>query len=155
MMRSTPSSTEVTGVAALLYDPWADLDDQPDLTLHWRHQRPCGQYHHHDRTITLRRGLTSAQARSTLAHELVHAERGDVGLSDKPLDARQELVVEREAARRLITLTALADAVRWSCHPGEVAELLHVDRGTLRSRLAWLTDDERLVLDAAAEQHAA
>ncbi|WP_092808103.1 ImmA/IrrE family metallo-endopeptidase [Klenkia marina] len=142
-------------MTALQYDPWADLAGRADLTLSWRHQKPCGQYFHHDRVIALRRGLTGAQARSTLAHELVHAERGDVGLSDAALDARQELIVQREAARRLIPLAALADAVRWTCHPAEAAELLHVDRGTLRTRLAMLTEAEKLVLDAAAGEHEA
>lgn len=137
------------------YDPWAQLAALPDIRLYWRHQRPCGAYHHHDRAIFLRHGLTEAQSRSTLAHELVHAERGDVELSEAALNARQELVVEREAARRLISLQALADAVRWTCHPGEVAEVLSVDVGTLRARLQHLTDDERAVLDAASEQHAA
>jgi len=137
------------------YDPWADLASRPDIRLLWRHQRPCGLYHHHEREISLRHGLTDAEGRSTLAHELVHAERGDVGLSEAALNARQELLVEREAARRLISLQELADAVRWTCHPGEVADLLRVDLGTLRARLECLTDDERLALDRASEQHAA
>lgn len=137
------------------YDPWQDLAGRPDLTLRWRHQRQCGLYRHHDRSILLRHGLTGAQARCTLAHELVHAERGDVQLSERALNARQELVVEREAARRLISLQALADAVRWSCRPEEVSEVLHVDVGTLRARLAALTDQEREALDAASAEHAA
>lgn len=137
------------------YDPWAHLAAQVDITLHWRHQRPCGLYRHQTRTIALRRGLTQAQARCTLAHELIHAERGDVALTESALNARQELIVEREAARRLISLEALADAVRWSCHPADVAEVLHVDAGTLRARLAGLTEAERRVLDEASEQHAA
>jgi hypothetical protein len=140
-------------VDALLYDPWADLADRPDLTLAWRHQRPCGLYYHHERLIALRRGLSVGQARATLAHELVHAERGDVGLADEVLDARQELIVSREAARRLIPLAALADAVRLTCHPSEVADMLHVDRGTLRTRVEMLTEDEKLVLDAASAEH--
>ena len=137
------------------YDPWAALDDLPDVTVRWRHQHPCGLYHHFDRTISLRIGLTDAQERCTLAHELVHAERGDCGLSEVALNARQELIVEREAARRLISLPALTEAVRWSCHPGELAELLHVDLGTLRARLRSLTDAERLALDEASAEHAA
>lgn len=136
------------------YDPWAHLSAQDDIRLYWRHQKPCGQYHHPDRSIFLRHGLNHAQGRSTLAHELVHAERGDVSLSEAALNARQELIVEREAARRLISLQALADAVRWSCHPAEVAEALAVDLGTLQTRLAWLTEDERALLDQASERHA-
>jgi len=137
------------------YDPWHALDDLPEVTVLWRHQKPCGLYYHHERMISLRVGLTAAQERCTLTHELVHAERGDFGVPEATLDARQELLVEREAARRLISLQALAEAVAWSCHPGEIAEALHVDLGTLRARLEALTDDERRVLDGASTEHAA
>lgn len=137
------------------YDPWAELAAQPDIRLFWRHQKPCGLYHHDVREIHLRQGLTEAQGRSTLAHELIHAERGDVSLSEPALDARQELLVEREAARRLISVQALADAVRWTCHPGEVADVLRVDLLTLQTRFEGLTDEERAVLDDASGEHAA
>lgn len=50
---------------------------------------------------------------------------------------------------------ALADAVRWTCHPGEVADVLRVDLVTLHARLESLTDDERAVLDEASGEHAA
>ena len=36
-----------------------------------------GRYDHASRTITLREGMRTRQERSVLAHELVHAVRGD------------------------------------------------------------------------------
>jgi len=36
-----------------------------------------GRYDHASRTITLREGMRTRQERSVLAHELVHATRGD------------------------------------------------------------------------------
>ena len=100
------------------------------------------------RTLWLDAGLTPAERRSTLAHELVHAERGDVPCGDDVLDARQELWVEREAARRLVRWEALVEAARWSegGDVREVADLLGVDVETVRVRLADLSPQERHAL---------
>lgn len=137
------------------YDPWADLTDRPHLTLLYRAQRPCGLYDHHTKTITLRDGMTGAQRRCTLAHELVHEERGDVALSEVVLNARQEQIVERISARRLIALSDLLDALRWTSHLGEAAEELYVDLTTLRARIADLTELERAALDQLIQDRAA
>lgn len=51
--------------------------------------------------ILLRDGMTTAQRVSTLAHEVVHARRGDVG----PQDDRTEALIDEEAAG-LVVLTA-------------------------------------------------
>src|SRR6478735_535230 len=83
-----------------------------------------GLWDERTRTIWLDAGLSSAERRCTLVHELVHAERGDVPCGHPLLDRRQERRVEREAARRLVALEALADAVRWSRDEHEVAALL-------------------------------
>jgi hypothetical protein len=99
------------------------------------------------RTLWLDSGLTPAERRSTLAHELVHAERGDVPCGDPVLDARQERRVEHEAARRLLPVAVLADALRWSDRPSEVAALLDVDPSMLAARLESLSPREALVLD--------
>lgn len=95
------------------------------------------------RTIWLDSRLTFAERRCTLVHELVHAERGDIPCVDAVLDLRQERRVEREAARRLVNLEDLADAVRWSNDQAEVADALEVDLATLQARLAALSDTER------------
>lgn len=94
--------------------------------------------------IVLRAGTSAAQRRCTLAHELVHLERGvhDCG----PWAAREELLVHREVARRLISPVALAAAVRALGAADDVAALAHaldVDTQTLRLRVALLTPAER------------
>lgn len=109
-----------------------------------------GYYDSASHTIWLHRGLTQAEMRCTLAHEIVHAERHDQPCEDRALDVRQEASVEREAARRLIGLADLADALRWTGSESEAAELLHVDLHMLRARLASLHPAEAGYLRAVA-----
>lgn len=100
------------------------------------------------RRILLHPGLTAVEARCVLAHEIVHAERGP---SPEWARSKEERIADAEAARRLIPLDDLADALVWSHHPGELAELLGVDRPALLARLEGLTDPERgLILDRLA-----
>lgn len=100
------------------------------------------------RTVWLHDDLTSAERRSTLVHELVHAERGDVPCGDDALDARQEARVEREAARRLLPIDVLADVVTWAVDPHEAAAELDVDVDVLTARLSSLTRAEQELLSA-------
>ncbi len=89
------------------------------------------------RRIWLARGLTQAERRCTLTHELVHRERGPV--PDDPVAAeREEQIVDEIASRRLITLPALTDGLRWSRQPRELADHLWVDEPTLQTRMGTL-----------------
>jgi hypothetical protein len=89
------------------------------------------------RRIWLARGLTQAERRCTLTHELVHRERGP--LPTDPTGAmREERAVDEIASRRLITIDALTDGLRWSRQPRELAEHLWVDEPTLQTRMATL-----------------
>ena len=108
-----------------------------------------GLWHESTNTVWLDVGLTAAERRCTLAHELVHAERGDVPCGDAVLDVRQEHRVEREAARRLVSWPALLEVSRWARTPVEAAEALDVDLPTLRARIAGLTPREHEVLRRA------
>lgn len=81
-----------------------------------------------------------------LTHELVHLERGPAPEWAWP---REELVVEEIAARRLIGLDDLADAIVW--HDGhahdDMAEDLWVDRAILVARIRALDTDERAYIE--------
>lgn len=94
------------------------------------------------RTIWLHRDLTPAQRRCTLAHEVIHAARGDEKCADHVLTARQERLVDEIAARLLIPLDALADALATDPHEPALCEALHVDVPTLAARLRYLTAEE-------------
>jgi gp43 len=57
------------------------------------------------------------EERCTLTHKLVHAEHGPF---PRWLTAREEAAVNAEAARRLILLDALGEALAWSLYPAVV-----------------------------------
>ena len=96
--------------------------------------------------VTIDPRTPPAVQRCTLAHEIVHIERGPS--PGRPFDAAEELAVEKATARRLIDVRDLGEALAESepgaiCH---VAELLHVDPDTLAVRLAHLHPAERAYL---------
>ena len=96
--------------------------------------------------------LNRQQRRSVLAHELVHVERGT-----EHVDDREELLVDSIAARRLVTLLDLRDALRWTQGrvDGETADWCWVDLRTIEARIGALTDDERALLDELLDEWAA
>ena len=127
------------------YNPWRDLrDNWPDVTVVIVPMpgRLLGfvQYP----VIALRAGTTSAQRRCTLAHELIHLERGidDCG----PWEDREERLVHEEVARRLITTDQPVRAVRdlGGTHDNAaLAAALDVDTETLHVRLSLVSPHER------------
>ena len=126
------------------YDPWHDLAvhwPEVDVVIEPMSGRLLGVLRYP--MIALRAGTSAAQRRCTLAHEIVHLERGvgDCG----PWSGREELLVHREVARRLIPLADLAAAVRelgGSAVLPELAQALDVDLETARLRLEMLTSAE-------------
>lgn len=124
-----------------MYHPWRHLRDLAHVRLEWRHDtHDLGCTHFRADLITMSTQQTQAERRCTIAHELVHLERGPV---PPHLEAREEEVVEREAARRLIDLHDLGEALAWSPYPCEVADELWVDEAMLEARLAGLHPSER------------
>jgi hypothetical protein len=132
------------------YNPWRDLrENWPAITVVIEPMagRLLGELRYP--LIALRAGTSAAQRRCTLAHELIHLERGvaDCG----PWAAREELLVHSEAARRLITADQLATAMAelsGDVDHAALAQLLDVDRQTLRLRLDLMSDSERTRLRA-------
>lgn len=126
------------------YDPWHDLAvnwPDVDVVIEPMGGRLLGVLRYP--VIALRAGTSAAQRRCTLAHEIVHLERGvgDCG----PWAGREELLVQREVARRLIPVADLAAAVRQlggSAVLGELAHALDVDHETARLRLDMLSSAE-------------
>jgi hypothetical protein len=137
-------------LSACEYDPWVDvrfnwpqvlvvIEEMPDDLL--------GEVRDGGRLIALRAGTSGAQRRCTLAHEIVHLERGILDCG--PWLQREELQVHSCAARRLIPLRSLIAAVRDLGAPddqGALAQLLDVDSETLRLRLQQITSRERRLL---------
>jgi hypothetical protein len=130
------------------YDPWRDVaENWPAVKVITEPMRGrlLGRLRYP--VIALRAGTSAAQRRCTLAHELVHLERGG-GVCD-PWTQREELLVHAEAARRLIGIDALASAIRELGGDHDVAalaRLLDVDTETARLRLTLLTGAEDATL---------
>lgn len=129
-----------------MYHPWRHLRELTHVTLHWRERLPNGDFgctHFRSQIIEMARCQTQAERRCTIAHELVHLERGPVASCH--VDA-EERAVEREAARRLIEIRELGEALAWSTDMATVAEELWVDEPMLQARLDSLHPAERAYL---------
>ncbi|WP_157226766.1 ImmA/IrrE family metallo-endopeptidase [Gordonia soli] len=94
--------------------------------------------------IQIRAGLSQRERRAAVAHEIVHYERGDDGVACSRWHLQKlERQVHLEAARRLITIEDLADAVIGEPDYPCMAQKLWVDDYTFRLRLAYVSDEER------------
>lgn len=134
-----------------LYHPWRRLRELVEVTLHWHDDGPAGWCRHSTQEVSLRRGMTQAERRSTVCHEVVHLERGP---AVRGYGAREELEVSKEAARRLLPdIKVVGEALAWAACLEEAAEELWVDRGTLRVRLEHLHPCERAHLRRRLEEH--
>ena len=136
-----------------MYHPWRDAREREHLSITFERladgRRGCLRG---DR-ITINTGDDQAQRRSTLAHELVHDERR-VFPVDRVLRAREELTVERIAARRLIQLEALVDALLWARDAHETAAELWVDVPMLVVFVQSMTEDEKVWVGKQLEERA-
>ncbi|QFG13471.1 metallo-protease [Gordonia phage Powerball] len=130
-----------------MYHPWRDARRREHLNIEFKRlpdgRRGCLR----GNDVTINTADGQAQRRSTITHELVHDERR-VFPTDRVLRAREELRVERIAARRLIALERLVDALVWTRRTEEVAEELWVDVPMLVALVQSLTDRERDWIDA-------
>ena len=126
------------------YDPWHDLrENWPEVRVVIEAMPdPLLGYVNYP-VIALRADTSHAQRRCTLAHELVHLERG---ISEcGPFAEREERQVHQEVARRLVPVDLLSDALRvlgTTADPATLASALEVDQETLLTRIALLTIDE-------------
>jgi len=93
--------------------------------------------------IYIDRSLDQVARRCALAHEIIHLERGPLPQCPR-LARREEHIVSVTAARRLIPLDTLTDAVMWVNldDPHELADELWVDTLTLKIRITNLMPDE-------------
>lgn len=119
--------------------PWVGIRRAP--------LRERGRFYPEHAAVLIQHGLRGGAYTATLMHELIHAERGDEPCVSPELEARQELAVAREAARRLITIERLVDALLWCQDDRELADVLDVDNETVRVRLAMLSAEEHAFID--------
>lgn len=136
-----------------MHHPWRELRDHwPDWAVVFADMAVAGLTCWRSKTITLDRGLLQAERRSTLAHELEHVRRGPVP-GNRFFAAREETLVEREAARRMIDIRDLGEALAWAHDLHEAADELWVDVELLRARLDGLHPSERAYLRRRLPDH--
>ncbi|MFC9786474.1 hypothetical protein [Rhodococcus sp. NPDC127528] len=135
------------------HHPWRTLRDQyPHIDIAWDDNLPDGVagFWDGETTIFLDPRLTQRARRCALEHETTHVNRGFVPV-DEVLRAREEGKVDEIAARNLISLDMLADALRWcrGVAGAELADEVWTDQHALNVRLAHLTPAERTQIESA------
>lgn len=128
-----------------MHHPWRALRHLAHVTLHWRDlpEGILGLTNFATSTITLTTGMTQAERRCTIAHEIEHLLRGPV---PGWLRSREEREVDQAVARRLIDLKPLGEALAWAHNLPEAADELWVDEATLQARMEHLHPAERAYL---------
>lgn len=124
-------------------NPWHRLRDLPEIDLLWHDGGPRGLYDFENQTISLRRGMTVAQRRSTLRHELEHHYRGPFL---EAVLAHEEKDCEEAAARDLIDIRKLGEVLAYTRDRDTVADELWVDPELVEVRVAHLHPSERAYL---------
>lgn len=128
-------------VPAVEINPWRRLRELAHVTLLWHDGGPMGNTSHRFQAITLRRGMTWAERRCTVQHELLHLERG---WQPPGLRAKDEESVRRETARLMLPrIEPVGEAIAWAHSIEEAADELGVDVYVLRKRLRHLHPSER------------
>lgn len=123
--------------------PWRELQGLPEWACRFVDlpDGVLGATDHDRQVIFLARGMSQAQRRSTLAHELRHVTR----------PAEREHCVDQVACARLIPLDRLIDALRWCLDKRELADELWVDLATVETRLASLSENEQATIEEALD----
>lgn len=146
MHRTTTSNSRAARPRDDRYDPWTDLyRNWPDyrVVIEPMPGDLLGQVREGG-IIAICEDSSSRQQKCTLAHEILHLERGLDPCGQ--WQQREEAAIEAEVARRLIPLPALARALREAGGDHDRATLctlLDVDRLILQARFDDLSAGER------------
>ena len=104
-----------------------------------------GYWHPPSRSITTRRGLSIAEYKSTLAHEIAHAFHGDTPTGDI-YSTRQELRADKWAANLLINPDEAKTVLYCYPHIEPAAYELEVTKHLLR---VWVANNQHLLDNVA------
>jgi hypothetical protein len=119
------------------FNPWLALRRLRSWTVEWfdTDEDVLGECDYTRQSIRLARGQSWAQRRCTLAHELLHQQRGMV---HPALMDREEFIVRQMVARQLIPLSALLNTLSRFTDLAAAADVLGVDVPTLTDRCEFL-----------------
>lgn len=130
--------------------PWGDIGERyPSVLVNIRDIWPArGAWLPSAGVIFIDSGLSRADRRSVLSHEIAHLDLDHEHRGFPWFDARQEREADMLAARRLITVDGLAEAYACTHDDAELAEILNVDVHTVRVRCEHLHPAERHLIAA-------
>lgn len=131
----------------MIFHPWRELREKPEIGVSFDHLPEGIAAFTDGQHVWMTKGMQQTERRCVITHELVHISMGH----DRCQTTAAEIVVRVETARKLISLTALAAALRWSRHPSEIADELWVTEEVLTDRLDYLTTAELSVLNQINE----
>lgn len=128
--------------------PWRTLREMPEVEVYWTRDSAVldgaqSWWYPQQSLIVMDSRLRQVQRRCALAHELAHRERDDGPCSDDRSAWRQEVAADRYAARWLIDIEKLGDAIVWAHSLAEAADELWVTGHMLQVRLDALHPAER------------
>lgn len=126
------------------YHPWRALRHMEHVQVSWVDLPAPFVAITDGSTVWMHDKLLQTERRCAIAHELVHIERGT-----RCVDDAEERRVRTITAQRLVTVSALVEALRWSSSIDEAADELWVTPEVLRDRLADLSTVERAQVDQA------
>lgn len=125
-----------------MFNPWKYLGEHlPHVDIIWTRLPGDLRGLTDGRIIWLDDRMTQAQRRCVVAHETVHCERG------VPADAKEERRVDQIAARRLVALDELVDALLWTRHTAELVDELWVDAAAFVALIQSLSPAEKVWID--------
>lgn len=109
------------------YDPYADAEQRGIEVIHRPIRTANGMWLPDHNLIVIRSGMRAVHDRSTLAHELAHAELGH--RDDRP---KHEVLADRAAAEWMIDYDECVDTMRWCPDAHRLATELGVSTRLLR-----------------------
>lgn len=111
----------------MTYDPYQHAEQLGIEVVHSKIRTANGRWYPEHNLIVIREGMRAVHDRSTLAHEIAHADLGH--RDDRP---KHEVLADRYAAERMIELGELLEVRKWAPDSARLANELGVTTRLLR-----------------------
>lgn len=133
------------------WHPWRALREMEHVALDWHDSEESMGFvtFGHEPCVTMTAGMSQAERRATLTHELIHLERGPCVPGH---EEAEEATVRRLSAERLMPFDDLVEAMFWCYGEQELAEHFHVDIDVVVDRLRNLTAEETAYVNAEMDR---
>lgn len=132
---STMSSLPMSVPAGRRYAPAVILEELGIPVVRTWLRDTWGAWSREKRSIVIASGLSPIQERCVLAHELEHALADDGECGNWLASIRQERRADKEAARKLVAISDLAEVAQWTTDLHSAAAELQVTERLLEVRL--------------------